>query len=165
MKLLKGISIISGLFYLYSPLTMAQTEIWKLLGTVPGSESEIAASNPGVPFYNYRIPIAGGALQTVFHDIEVFALASNNRIVSVAAKRAFESSQHCEKAREVWINAFSPIFFTKYTGTDPRWQYQSANNEMTAGVSCRLIQGSPYPELRVNITHTKTNQELLQSFN
>ena len=137
-------------------------EISEVIGVIPGEISRIEGVNIGAPFEILRIPTPNSKLSKIYPDLEVMISAESKRIVGVSAKRAFQSKTECHNSQTTVRNTLSKAFSSKYTGRDPRWQYQPPDASITAGALCSIAK--PYPVLRLDITHTQTNDEILRHF-
>lgn len=152
---------------LFSAPALAGSNATQLLGVVPGQPSpfRIEPFTPASPFGIFRIPTASPELARVFTDIEFMVLSSNGHVAGVGARRAYPTAETCNNARAKVQALLKDAFGQKYSGPDPRWQFQSADGGITAGALCERAAGSPYPVLVMDITHTATNGEILKYFN
>jgi len=137
-------------------------EIANLLGVVPGQPSSVRSMSSGAPFEILRLPTPSPQLAKIYADLEFMVLKSSGRVVGVGSLRAYPSKAACEEASTAVRKLLVPVFPGAYTGRDPRWQFQSADGGTTAGTFCE--DAAAYPVLRLDVTHTKTNEALLTHF-
>ena len=138
------------------------SEIKSLLGVTPGEISKFQGNNIGAPFTTLRLPTVNSSLLEVYPDLKVMITIDTKKIVGVSAERAFDSLANCDSAQNKVRKLLTKAFSSKYTGNDFRWQYQTPDASITAGALCS--GSNPYPVLRLDITHTKTNKEILKHF-
>ena len=148
-------------FLLFAGICSA-SEINNLIGVIPGEVSKIHGRSVGGPFEILRIPTPNAALSKIFPDLEVMISRENKKIIGVSAKRAFPSNSDCTISQNKVRELLSKAFLSKYTGPDTRWQFMTSDSSTTAGVLCS--DASPYPVLRLDVTHTQTNDEILRKF-
>lgn len=154
--------IICILSLLVISVPVGATGVVELLGAMPGEKSKIEGKSVGGPFEILRIPTVSTQLQKVYPDLEVMISRESRKVVGVGSKRAYPSSAECKEAQDQVQQLLSEVFPEPYDGSDPRWQYQSSDGNITAGAIC---SGSfPYPVLRLDVTHTATNNEILRHF-
>ena len=137
-------------------------EIENVLGVTPGEVSKIKGASTGGPFEILRIPTKDNALSSIYPDLEVMISRESRKVVGVGAKRAYSDALICNKAQEEVRVILKRLFHEGYEGYDHRWQYQSKALGITAGAVCE--NSSPYPVLRLDVTHTATNDEILKHF-
>ena len=138
------------------------SEIENVLGVTPGEVSKIKGTSTGGPFEIFRIPTKDSALSSIYPDLEVMISRDSKKIIGVGSKRAYFSTQMCKEAQDKVRVVLKKIFSESYEGHDPRWQYQSKALGITAGAVCE--NSLPYPVLRLDVTHTATNNEILKHF-
>jgi hypothetical protein len=159
--------LVAILLLVFAPNTIAAAgDISALLGLVPGERAPfvIKPFSPGTPFGVLRLPTPSPRLAQIFFDLEFMVLNESGRVVGVGAKRAFPGKQQCDDAQRTVRTLLAQAFGAKYPGPDPRWQYQSDDGAITAGAYCSFSDGTPYPVLQMDITHTKTNDDVLKHF-
>jgi hypothetical protein len=137
-------------------------DVAALLGVVPGEKSKWRGKSFGGPFEIIRLPTADSRIRAIFLDEEVMIVRGSEKVVGVGAERAYSTELECTSAESTIRALLSDAFPSKYKGEDFRWQYQSADGEITAGAVCMKI--SPFPVLKLDVTHTKTNEEILRYF-
>ncbi len=142
--------------------TSIASDVDHLIEMTPGTVAKIEGRSVGGPFEILRIPTGNLELAKIFPDLEVMISRGSRKIVGVGAKRAFSSKSECEQSQSLVREALSKAFISKYEGPDSRWQFQLPDSSITAGTECST--SSPYPVLRLDVTHTETNNELLRHF-
>ncbi len=160
----RALSFITVACLVVPHIAAADSGAKSLLAVVPDEKSPIQGKSMGAPFYIHRMPTSNTSLKSIFPDLEVFVLKSNGRVAGVGSKRAYETPERCSKSETEVRKLLSKAFPSTYSGPDPRWQYQSSDGAITAGALCSKYVGNPYPELRMDITHTATNNEVLKHF-
>lgn len=154
--------IICILSLLVISVSVGATGVVELLGAVPGEKSNFEVKSVGGPFEILRIPTVSTQLQKIYPDLEVMISRESRKVVGVGSKRAYPSSAECKEAQDQVQKILSEVFPKTFEGNDPRWQYQASDGTITAGAIC---SGSfPYPVLRLDVTHTATNNEILRHF-
>ena len=138
------------------------SEVEDLIKVTPGTVSEISGKSVGGPFEFLRVPTPSHELSIVFPDLEVMISREGKTIIGVSAKRAFLSKSDCEKSQGLVRKVLSNAFSSTYSGSDPRWQFQTSDSSITAGALCSGAK--PYPVLRLDVTHTETNNEIMKRF-
>jgi hypothetical protein len=137
-------------------------DVTGLLGVVPGEKSTWRGKSFGGPFEIIHLPTADSRMKAIFPDEEVMIVRGSDKVVGVGAERAYSTERECTSAESAVRALLSGAFPSKYQGEDFRWQYQSADGEITAGAVCMKI--SPFPVLKLDVTHTKTSEEILRHF-
>jgi hypothetical protein len=154
--------LILMLSLLLASMSSNATSINELLGTVPGERSEIKGKSVGGTFEILRIPTVSNQLKKVYPDLEVMISRESRKVVGIGSMRAYSTVSECKQAKDQVQSLLNQVFPDSYKGNDPRWQYQSSDGNITAGAMC---SGShPYPVLRLDVTHTSTNNEILMHF-
>ena len=138
------------------------SEIQNILGVVPGEISTIKGKSTGGPIEILRMPTPDKDLSNIYPDLEIMISRENRKVIGVGSKRAYSVLRECEDVQEEVRGILKAIFPGIYKGNDPRWQYESEEKGITAGVTCE--SSSPYPVLRLDVTHTATNEEILKLF-
>jgi len=121
-------------------------EINQLLPVVPGEVTAIQGNSVGGPFEIFRIPTSNTTLSVIYPDLVVMISRDSKKVIGVGAKRAFNSESECEIAEQQVREILSKAFLSKYNGLDPRWQFQTPDESITAGALCSGAM--PYPVLR-----------------
>lgn len=163
---MKEISAIVLLLLVASGSMAVAADTKSLIGVIPGERTPFAIKpfTPVSPFGIFRLPTPTGRLAQVFPDLEFMVLSKSGRVAGAGAKRAYPDKRKCEEAQQIVRPLLAEVFGAKYSGPDPRWQYQSRDGEITAGVYCSSSSGTPFPVLEMDITHTRTNNEMLEGF-
>ncbi len=111
-------------------------------GAPPGAEAT----------YTMRVPIFDTKIAPILADSELLIDVKTHIVQRVHAERALKSLAECTAAKDVLDARIASVFTVPYTGSDPRWQYQSERGTGVGGTQCYLARHLPYVTLIVDLS-------------
>lgn len=144
-----------------------------LLLQTPGAGAENAlftipfGSEPGQPLahaydygapplaqglYTMRVPSVDPVMMAHLPDVELTIEAAGRIVQRSHAARAYRALGDCTKARDEIAEKIAKVLPAPYAGSDPRYQYQSADGRVIGGVVCEHARYLPFPTLVMELT-------------
>ena len=109
---------------------------------------------PPVPegHYTMRVPSVDATIAPIFPDLEITIAAPSKTVVRTHAERAYSALAECSAAAKTVQAKLQAALPSPYAGSNPAWQFQSADGRVVGGVNCRVERYLPYPILIFDLT-------------
>ena len=105
--------------------------------------------------YTMRVPSVDAAISRIFPDIEITIAAPSKTVMRTHAERAYSALADCSAALKTVQAKLQAALPSPYAGSNPAWQFQSADGHLVGGVNCRVERYLPYPILIFDLTTAK----------
>ena len=112
---------------------------------------------PPVPegHYTMRVPSVDAEVSRIFPDIEITIASPSKTVMRTHAERAYRALADCSAALRTVQAKLRAALPSPYAGSDPAWQFKSADGRVVGGVNCRVERYLPYPILIFDLTTAK----------
>lgn len=102
--------------------------------------------------YTMRVPSVDPVMMAHLPDVELTIEAAGKMVQRSYAARAYRALGDCTKARDAIAEKIAKVLPAPYTGSDTRYQFQSADGRVVGGVICEQARHLPFPILVMELT-------------
>lgn len=102
--------------------------------------------------YTMRVPSVDSIIMPIFADVELTIEAPHKTAKRSHAERAYRELSECTKASKVIQGKLNAALPGTYTGSDPAYQFQSADGHVIGGAYCKVERYLPNPILIFDLT-------------
>lgn len=112
------------------------------------------------PFLFVTVPSKTRRLQAALQDVNVFIFPDSHIVAGLRGDRVFNDMAACNEASQIITRELKAAFPSAYSGSDARYQFQSKDGRILAGVVC--ARSRPFPQLTVEITDPQLEEKLMK---
>jgi hypothetical protein len=113
-------------------------------------------------FLLVAVPLKTKALQEALHNVNVFIFPKNKIVAGLRSDRVFSTRDECDKAKLTIESELRNAYPKTYSGPDRRYQFESKDGKVVAGVICENT--TPFPRLALEVTNPQLEAELMSTF-